>query len=155
MNVLVGNADTVEIDVPDSELLATLDDRGAEASGEGAFFDGDDLRARLAESLNQLVVERFDEAGVDDGDVDAVPGQSLRGPKCRPDLGADGEDRGGFAFAHHLALADGKRLDLRVERHTEAVAARGAQRGRMASPERGPDPLTGPVFILRRPADPF
>src|SRR5438128_6389594 len=45
MHVLVGNADAMEKDISDPQLLRAFHDRRSESARKRAFFDGDDPRA--------------------------------------------------------------------------------------------------------------
>src|SRR5688572_956660 len=96
MNVLVRNADPMKLDVDNAQLLASFHDRGAESASQRAFFDRNDSSEWLAVPENQPVIERLDEARVDDSNIDFFSRQNL----CRfnrwPDLVTDREDRSRF-----------------------------------------------------------
>ena len=73
LDVLVGDAEAAEAAGFEVHFAGGFQHGAAEAGHEGAFFHGDE-EAGFAEGPPQdVAVEQFDEAGVDDADVEAEP----------------------------------------------------------------------------------
>src|SRR5687767_877868 len=93
VHVFVGNPDAMELDALETELLRLLHYGRAEAPRQRSLFDRQHVRARLAETPDQLLIERLDEARVHDGDLDALFRENVRCLHRRPHFVADREDR--------------------------------------------------------------
>ena len=75
----IGNTESADVAGSDTRVGCGLEHGAAESSGQRSFLDGDDERAFSQGSKHDLSIERFDEAGVDDTDVDALPSQLIAG----------------------------------------------------------------------------
>ena len=95
------------------------------------LLDGDDRAAALGEVEDQPLVERLDEAGVDDRGADAVGGEQVGGALGGEHHRADGEDRDVVALAQRSRPGrSGAACSGVVDRHADAGAARVAHRDR-------------------------
>ena len=84
-----------------------LDYRRTEAAGEAVLFERDETAVRFGQFEDQLFIERVDEAGVDDGRLEAPPPLEQR---VRVERGVDRvaqrEDRDVGPAAQHLGTAE-------------------------------------------------
>src|SRR5262249_43287536 len=75
----------------ESGAIGCLQDSAAEAAFKRAFLDGDDERQLLDGPQQRGPVERLDEAGVDDADVESFLAQRRRRLDARWEQAAEGD----------------------------------------------------------------
>ncbi len=89
----------------------SLQDGAAEPAGQRVLLDGDEAPVCGGEPLQQLRIQRLDEARVDDRGRDALGGEQLGRLAGDADAGADADERDVGALLEHHPAAHLERLE--------------------------------------------
>ena len=127
-----------------------LEHGSAEAAHAAVLLDGDERAAAPRQRHDARRIERLGEARVQHRDREALGGELDRGFQRGVHQRADRDQHRVVAVAQQLGLADRERLDLGIERHAEALAAREAHRRRARVLDRRAQHVLQLVLVLRR-----